>query len=276
MSKYHTILVRTQGIDSAGFQARRAGLEFRDCISIQTPEGPVFALIVRGPLEGTVVEEVVRRGRGVMAIDSCRISTTDSLDGGDTSTGRRGERYGDRPWMHDEERLAERKVEAKARVQKAEDQGRWPANLIFVHGEGCECVGTKKVKGHSGGTGNHAGNVYGAGTNQGAPVQDYVDPEGNEDVPDWDCQPDCPVALLDRQSGVLKSGVLKSGQYKEGTKGPMFRGTTKQGEATGLAIGFDNRSYAADSGGASRFFYQATNLDDLEQYLTRLTKPKDQ
>lgn len=145
MSKYNVHIVEPTSIDAAGFKARRSGLEVRDSICIQRPEGPVFALLVREPMETTVAEDIVRGGYGALHIDDARISTTDSLDGGDTSSGKRGEGYGDRPWMHDEERLAERRVEAKERVQKAQNLGRWPANLILVHGPDCRCEGTKKV-----------------------------------------------------------------------------------------------------------------------------------
>lgn len=270
MSNYFTIITGYDKVDQVGFHARRAGLTVRDCICIQRPEGPVFALLVREPMETTVVEEVVRHGTGALDIDSARISTTDSLDGGDTSSGRRGE-GGDRPWMHDEERLAERRVEAKERVQKAQNLGRWPANMVLVHGEECECVGTKKVKPSNGSGTAHQDNKVATNRVYAGPLSvdgvsgkaGYAGEDGKEEVANWHCQPGCPVTLLDMQSFAM--GIHGAGH--------ATRYTTKGGYVASSydMSGAREVTRYGDSGGASRFFYQATSLDDLESYLVRLT-----
>jgi hypothetical protein len=64
--------------------------------------------------------------------------------------------------------------------------GRWPANVILSHTEGCRRVGEKRVKGHSGGefakratTENwRFDNHHRTG---------YTDPDGTETIDDWEC-----------------------------------------------------------------------------------------
>lgn len=65
----------------------------------------------------------------------------------------------------------------------------------------------------------------------------------SEDCTDEECASDCPVAELDRQSGMLKSRSRKAGTYK---------GLGDMG-----AEEWDLPAIKGDSGGASRFFYVA-------------------
>lgn len=73
-------------------------------------------------------------------------------------------------------------------------------------------------------------------------------PECEEIIEDWNCHPDCPIKILDEQSGILKSGQLKSESYtKERNNNSIFAGGGN----------FIHKGYSADKGGASRFFYVA-------------------
>jgi DNA modification methylase len=92
-------------------------------------------VLARKPLIGTVAENVLQHGTGGLNIDRCRIKTNsgESLSGGNDSTGGRRLHSNDgwiRPWNTNESYLAERKLECEARVVKAEELGRWPANVI--------------------------------------------------------------------------------------------------------------------------------------------------
>jgi len=71
--------------------------------------------------------------------------------------------------------------------------------------------------------------------------------DGTETVANWICEPECPVARLDEQSGSLKSGVAgpKSRVYGNGT----IYGTSDK------ALDSDACGYN-DTGGASRFYKQ--------------------
>jgi hypothetical protein len=129
--------------------------------------------------------------------------------------------------------------------------GRWPGNVLLVHRPGCKIVGTRKVATGTAHRKNSGGRTIFSETEK--PAMDdmtYADADGKETVPDWSCEPGCPVAELDRQSGTLTSG---SGTVKRASS--AGRGGNK-----GAAYGAENRPdgtpmiWYGDTGGASRFF----------------------
>lgn len=83
--------------------------------------------------------------------------------------------------------------------------GRWQANLVLGHRPGCECVGTKVVQSNA--RPNHATSpipndkrrLYGVYTSENT-LRPYYG-MGGETVTAWACDPECPVAELDSQSG---------------------------------------------------------------------------
>lgn len=87
--------------------------------------------MARKPLNGSLRGNVLEHGTGALNVDGCRVPTSDSLSGGSA--------YGsfstpsaawDRPWRHDESAMCDRMELAKQKITKAEDLGRFPANLI--------------------------------------------------------------------------------------------------------------------------------------------------
>lgn len=84
-------------------------------------------IVARKPLDGTVAHNVMEHGTGALNIDACRIPTGDKLGGGMRGGGSGG---WDRPWMHDENKQASFVAEKMLRVEKAEEMGRFPANLV--------------------------------------------------------------------------------------------------------------------------------------------------
>jgi site-specific DNA-methyltransferase (adenine-specific) len=70
---------------------------------------------------------------------------------------------------------------------------------------------------------------------------------GTETIPAWECSEDCPVRMLDEQSGERPSGSRIAGDYGGIGSGPLYGdgGITRLAAITGSA------------GGASRFFYTA-------------------
>lgn len=124
--------------------------------------------------------------------------------------------------------------------------GRWPANFIMSHGEGCELRGTKRVKGGPAPyvrSADATGKTYGDGCMDkpaGYLTHGYSSPDGTETVEDWACEDDCPVRLLGEQSGVGASNYRRN----------------KQGSASHAVYG-DGISGTAchdDTGTAARFF----------------------
>jgi hypothetical protein len=79
----------------------------------------------------------------------------------------------------------------------------------------------------------------------------YLDKDGLETIPAWNCPPHCPVKFLDEQSGTLTSGSgAKSNRLSTGWAGGPFSG---------------------DSGSASRFFPQFPSETALQTWLSTLT-----
>jgi DNA modification methylase len=129
--------------------------------------------------------------------------------------------------------------------------GRWPANVALGHHESCQEIGTKRVKGGSGWSksGSKASpNLAMSGPNYDRePKPDaFAAADGTETVAAWDCHPDCAVALLDAQSGERPSGAWNG-----------KRNTPKTNGIYGSFESYQERGKSADTGGASRFFYQA-------------------
>ena len=193
-------------------------------------------ILARKPIsERNLAANVLRWGTGGLNIDACRIE---------------GDR-GDGVW-------GSSNATCKPTFNASPDQadfrseqhpsGRWPANVVLSHTAGCELLGTKGVKGD----GHHSykipegGGLYKRGLksleDKGNP---YADKGGMETVEDWRCVEDCPVRLLDEQSGELASGANPVQRHSDITRG--IYGAFKGREC------FPKRG--ADSGGASRFFY---------------------
>ena len=129
------------------------------------------------------------------------------------------------------------------------DQGRWPANLILQHLDGCKCDGVKKVKGIGGGSSKKAPNeVYGKWDH--FHPSNHTDKDGKETVANWACEPGCPVARLDEQSGERKTTWV-SPTHKNNRDGD-FMGTLNHPGHQGYN----------DTGGASRFYKQVGGKKD--------------
>lgn len=179
---------------------------------------------------------MLRWGTGALNVDACRIAG--------------------QPWKaHDATGLASVKFftngDAPVVHKEPHTAGRWPANVILSHSLFCRPVGTKRVKGAKGVRGSDTGStMYGGGKGLNRPTTGqqigYADADGYETVEAWECADDCPVALLDAQSGERKSGGGNKGN-RAGQHGWF---------GLDAGRGFD-AEYAPDSGGASRFYYVA-------------------
>ncbi len=141
--------------------------------------------------------------------------------------------------------------------------GRWPANVALGHmppdenGEGgCVPVGTKRVKGITGGSTGKPPDGY-HGWDKRLPRDGYADADGTETVAAWDCHPDCAVALLDAQSGERPTGAIKP--YEHHNTSTIYGG----GNGWRTASGQITSTHEASTGGASRFFLNVA--PDAEQ-----------
>lgn len=189
----------------------------------------------------------MQHGTGALHIDATRLSTNDNLNGGAYA-----ENGSDR-WDGAENWRYKRNGGAGGYEQPT---GRWPANLILEHLPGCRCVGKKKVKNPSGPASGPTKSawgttgIYGAAYGERDEVPFYGDGDGTEMVDAWDCEPGCPVADLDEQSGTIK-GTIRQPTGKaiyptEGTSMVWNPNSVMDNTTRGFA----------DMGGASRFFKQ--------------------
>ena len=201
-------------------------------------------VMARKPFKGTVAANVLANGTGALNIDATRIG---SDPGYSYPNGAGGNTFG----------VGEEPDGTRTEPVASNAGGRWPANVILTHHDACTEVGTKVVgKGQTGMAAYSQPDIRGGNFNAEGDTgrqerQGMV--YGAETVEAWECHPDCPVAVLDAQSGTLKSG-------KDNVR--KTAGADQQGN-TSTAYGAESRpagsvmvSYG-DTGGASRFFYCA-------------------
>lgn len=159
--------------DEEALVFRRKGYRLRDTFYVLGPGKQVrLAQLFQLPLsEPTLVKQVLTTGTGALNIDACRVAS-DMSEFYSKGTGKprsgmghaRGYGMGD--------------GFGGDRANPPHILGRWPGNLVFVHGAECTLSSTK--------------------------------------VPSWECSQDCPVLALDSQSGVRKSGRLDQANRKAG------------------------------------------------------------
>jgi site-specific DNA-methyltransferase (adenine-specific) len=196
-------------------------------------------VVARKPFSGTVAANVLEHGTGAINVDGCRI--------GGPSWGERAPNIGGRSAgiMGDA---------ADHPGGVAHVGGRWPSNVALGHTEDCRMVGERRVA--TGTAGPQSGGIGAAVVYQPSvsnergigDAQGYADEDGMETVEAWDCSAECPVRMLDEQTGELVSGA-----------NPTRRGSDKFRTAYGDFAGRVDVEPArgADRGGASRFFYCA-------------------
>ena len=195
-------------------------------------------VLARKPLEKglSIAENVLKWGTGGINIDACRVGVENRTYKGMSLEKPSGAgTFRDDNWQPKE-------IEVNV-------SGRFPANLILTHHPECECVGLKKVGNGKEGGYNYKGNVY--------DVDGFVpnnSPEANsnygqETIEDWTCHDDCPIKIMDEQSGERKGWASQNHNSFNPYKGNSFN--KSQTGRNGFHQGYD------DNGGASRFFYVA-------------------
>jgi site-specific DNA-methyltransferase (adenine-specific) len=89
-------------------------------------------IMARKPLAGTVAANVQQYGTGAINIDGCRVATNDKLGAvaeKETTPAQKGNTGWVSPWMSDETARSAHAERVRENVAKAEELGRWPANL---------------------------------------------------------------------------------------------------------------------------------------------------
>jgi len=193
--------------------------------------------LCRKPLsEPTVAKNVLKWGTGAINVDGCRV-------------GLNGEKQPAGSGKLESWRVLEGREDRQDWHSHATPvQGRWPANLVMSHTLFCVQRGSQLIKG------NASGYNWEPSSNQDNPVKMHNTNikscvhYGNEEVELWECAPDCPVALLDQQSGVSRSSTPGFHGRKDGIH--VYNGNSYYKSATMLQGGMEY----GDTGGASRYF----------------------
>jgi site-specific DNA-methyltransferase (adenine-specific) len=195
-------------------------------------------VLARKPIsEKTISDNVLKWGTGGINIDVCRIeftnNETDKRIGTDiTCKATKESLFGDFSNVKDKNILHFK-------------EGRFPANVILSHHPDCietdekiEIIGSDSSFNKndyddnlSGSTNFKRGNYRGRGTEQ---------------INKWICHEDCPIRIMDEQSGILKANKNMS-PFKEKATNNIQLNSSKE----------INRIGYEDKGGASRFFYCA-------------------
>jgi hypothetical protein len=148
--------------------------------------------VARKPLaEATVARNILKHGTGGLNVDAGRIAYESEEDFERTKVG------------FDLNDVAEGWSSFSHGGQRGRKRsGRWPANLILEHREGCQLVGYRTVQNKAGtipvatrAAPTKTEHIYGAYSTR--PFKKYGD-DGVETVDAWNCHPDCPVLDLDR------------------------------------------------------------------------------
>lgn len=205
-------------------------------------------VLARKPLEKglSIVENVLKWGTGGINIDGCRVE---------------GAKPDCKNIPIESWRIMEGRTDIPETTPQVYDskQGRFPSNTILSHHYECECKGLKKVKGSScspedvgkGRDGDFSNGIYGAKSSK--ITVSHTDENGEETVEDWDCHEDCPIRIIDMQSGVGKSVKSKRGNGI----GKGFHGSNSE---------HDTERGHSDSGGASRFFKHCNYSEQEKTY----------
>lgn len=196
-------------------------------------------LIAMKPLDGSFAENALKHGVAGLNIDGSRIGLSggSAIPSGMDRYNAKLAQHGYRPGSYE-----------KGVPEVPKPAGRWPSNLILSHSPDCVCLGTTEVMNRSGKASGPTlnaigdGNIYSPAKGERKEVPFYG---GLETVERWACVPDCPVRILDDQSGRTKTKrIEKPSDCGGNTWGGTFQ--TNRGA----------RGHT-DEGGASRFFYCA-------------------
>lgn len=192
--------------------------------------------LFRKPIsEDTIADNVLRWGTGAINIDGCRIggkppsvpqpifnSPTGRTYGMKTGEGRNGEgRNG----------------------EMSQAQGRFPANLVLVHNEDCRLIGYRDDEGYTINRFVDGAKPFGNGAGHGYETEKIN--SGQVEV--WECSENCPVRILNEQSGDKRGAAAPVKSGYDGKSRGIYGDYEQRGD--------DGQTFYGDIGGAARFFY---------------------
>jgi len=203
--------------------------------------GVSHIVLAMKPVEAGFAENAVLHGVAGLNVDGCRIGMEKRTY---TGSGISQQRYSDgRAGLTD----------GRGKDMAITVSGRWPANVILGHAEGCVLKGMKKVKPNEGNRVNPVGKqsdgkIQFSLKPEGYQKVSYTNDDGMEEMADWECVEGCPV----RRFPTTKSGMLQ-GDYSGGG-----------GDGIYSKFGVSRKDFTANSGSAARFFKQVSEMKEKE------------
>jgi DNA modification methylase len=190
-------------------------------------------VVAQKPKEGTYVSNVMKHGVGPFNIDACRITHNDPMIIRKDFDSNTGEIF----------------TRAKGDEAGLSPKGRWPANVILTHDERCVQRGERVVVGNGHIPSKGKGNPFG-GVNENPRKERHYK---KEIVEDWECVDECPIHMIDNQSGITKSTT------RPPTGKALFAPNDANRSVKWNANNVQDTTTRGhnDKGGASRFFYCA-------------------
>ncbi len=193
-------------------------------------------LMFRKPLAGTVASNVLAHGTGAINVDGCRVGTDWNEPDRPASWAASG---------HSAKPEADKIAAPPGIGMQLHPGGRWPTNAVLTHSASCRLVGSRDVLAN-GSIGAHTPaakkktvTAFGDFDARGA-WQAHGNGDGTETVAVYDCADDCPVRVLERQSGNLSPG-----------NHPKIRAGIGYGSTS---VGGEYAGRQTEGGTAARFF----------------------
>lgn len=258
---YAAVFAGSRTQDLMGMSLRLAGFEVRDALMwingqnfpkakgvLKSGYEPI--LLVRKPFVGSIKANLQRHGVGELFTEACRVPFTSAADETESKDKNRhadfGTLSGGNQVYGDYSMLGVRR--------NYDPPGRWPANLLLTHADGCVEDGFKSVRSGQ----HHPARRGKGGAGYGHKGQAGLDERATptETVTRWLCAVGCPVAELDRQSGVSKSVGGRTVNISPPSGARVYGGGSGVGRPMAPEDVRGGPGYG-DIGGASRFFYTA-------------------
>ena len=212
-------------------------------------------VVARKPLEGTVVENVLKYGTGGLNIDASRVGT--SGENFDDLKGRPIQKLATRREGETDEEYNARVLENPSQQEalaKLKELGRWPANVMITHSPNCEQVGVKEdtMKGGFGNGGIGIGSTGDSqGEGRGAEWQNRT-----TSVPVWNCAEGCPTLGFPDSKGGHWPKTKTTGFGEFGGGSSEYFGAGPKDTIEGSAARFFSQT-AYDEPDFPDFIYQA-------------------
>ena len=197
----------------------------------------IVITLARKPMKSSTTDCILQNGCGGLNINKTRIALASGDDCSRKPTKKEGCK-GSGGWKNASEYTGTMNDDWK--------KGRWPANLLLAHTENCTHKGFKQVASN----GNfpsqqNTSSLYMASKGKTLTPNISHHKDRKETVEHWECAENCPVSVLDAQSGISKStgGLATGGMGKKGIYGSYAYDKLPQ-----------NVGGLGDTGGASRYF----------------------